>query len=63
MTSEDFFRPTLSGVMISKVSACFNTPSWWMPLSWAKAFRPTIALLYCTGKAVTRETSFEARVR
>ena len=37
-------------------------PSWWMPLSCAKAFRPTIALLYCTGKEVTADTSFEARV-
>src|SRR5215469_12099670 len=33
-----------------------------MPLSCAKAFRPTIALLYCTGKEETAETSFEARV-
>jgi len=41
---------------------CFSIPSWWMPLSWAKAFRPTIALLYCTGNEVTAETSFEARV-
>src|ERR1700742_4175046 len=33
-----------------------------MPLSWANAFRPTIALLYCTGNEVTAETSFDARV-
>ncbi len=33
-----------------------------MPLSCAKAFRPTIALLYCTGNEVTAATSFEARV-
>src|SRR4029450_13958629 len=33
-----------------------------MPLSWAKAFRPTMALLYWTGNAVTRETSLDARV-
>ena len=33
-----------------------------MPLSWANAFRPTIALLYCTGKEVAAETSFDARV-
>ena len=33
-----------------------------MPLSWAKAFRPTIALLYWTGKEVAAATSFEARV-
>ena len=33
-----------------------------MPLSCAKAFRPTIALLYCTGNEVTAETSLEARV-
>ena len=26
-----------------------------MPLSWAKAFRPTIALLYCTGNEVTAD--------
>ena len=37
-------------------------PSWWMPHSCAKAFRPTIALLYCTGNEVTAETSLEARV-
>ena len=36
-------------------------PSWWMPLSCANAFRPTIALLYWTGKLVTAETSREAR--
>ena len=33
-----------------------------MPLSWAKAFRPTIALLYCTGNEVAADTSLEARV-
>ena len=38
-------------------------PSWWMPDSWAKAFLPTIALLYWTGKAETADTSFEARIR
>jgi hypothetical protein len=37
-------------------------PSWWMPLSCAKAFLPTIALLYCTGKAETADTSLEARI-
>ena len=37
-------------------------PSWWMPLSCAKAFRPTIALLYCTGNEVAAETSLDARV-
>ena len=42
--------------------AFFSMPSWWMPLSCAKAFRPTIALLYCTGNEVTAETSREARV-
>jgi hypothetical protein len=30
--------------------------------SCAKAFRPTIALLYCTGKEVADATSLEARV-
>ena len=30
-------------------------PSWWMPLSCANAFRPTIALLYCTGNEVTAD--------
>ena len=29
-----------------------DTPSWWMPASWAKALRPTIALLGCTSKPV-----------
>ncbi len=33
-----------------------------MPLSCANAFRPTIALLYCTGNDVAAATSFEARV-
>ncbi len=33
-----------------------------MPLSWANAFRPTIALLYCTGNEVTAATSLDARV-
>src|ERR1700693_3737136 len=37
-------------------------PSWWMPDSCAKAFWPTIALLYCTGNEVTADTSLEARV-
>ena len=37
-------------------------PSWWIPLSWAKALRPTIALLYCTGNDDTADTSREARV-
>ena len=62
MTSEVAFTPTLSGVMISKVCAFFSMPSWWMPLSCAKAFRPTIALLYCTGNADTAEMSLEARI-
>ena len=35
-------------------------PSWWIPDSWAKAFFPTIALLYCTGKPVALETTFDA---
>src|SRR6266480_1752794 len=33
-----------------------------MPDSCAKALRPTIALLYCTGNEVAAATSFEARV-
>jgi hypothetical protein len=33
-----------------------------MPDSWAKALRPTIALLYCTGNEVAADTSLEARV-
>ena len=33
-----------------------------MPLSWANAFRPTMALLNCTGKEVVAATSFDARV-
>ena len=37
-------------------------PSWWMPNSCAKALRPTIALLNCTGNEVAADTSFEARV-
>ena len=43
--------------MISNVPACFSIPSWWMPLSWAKAFLPTIALLYCTENPLTVATS------
>jgi hypothetical protein len=49
-------RPTSSGRMISKVPACFSIPSWWMPLSWAKAFLPTMALLNWTGKPETVAT-------
>ena len=33
-----------------------------MPLSCAKALRPTIALLYCTGNEVAADTTFEAWV-
>ena len=33
-----------------------------MPDSCANAFRPTIALLYCTGNEVAADTSFEARI-
>src|SRR5258708_5539023 len=33
-----------------------------MPLSWAKAFLPTIALLNCTGNPVMAETYLHARV-
>jgi hypothetical protein len=36
-------------------------PSWWMPDSCAKAFLPTMALLYCTGKPVIEDTILEAR--
>ena len=57
MTRLVAFRPTSSGRMISKVCAFFSIPSWWMPLSWAKAFLPTIALLNCTGKPETVATS------
>ena len=34
-----------------------------MPASWAKAFFPTIALLYWTGKPVALDTIFEALLR
>ena len=57
MTSEVALSPMSSGRMISKVCAFFSIPSWWMPLSWAKAFLPTIALLNCTGKPETVATS------
>ena len=40
--------PTSDGCMISKVLGSARTPAWWMPLSWAKALRPTIALLRWT---------------
>ena len=45
--------------MISKVSAFFSMPSWWIPDSCAKAFLPTIALLNCTGKPETEATRWE----
>ena len=48
--------PTLSGVMISYVSACFKTPCWWIPDSWAKALAPTYALFACTAIPVYDET-------
>ena len=37
-------------------------PSWWMPLSCAKALAPTIALFGCTEKPVTVDSSREALV-
>ena len=42
--------------MISYVDAFFSMPSWWMPLSCAKAFEPTMALLGCTDEPVKDET-------
>jgi hypothetical protein len=45
--------------MISKVSALFSIPSWWMPDSCAKAFLPTMALFGCTAKPETVETRRE----
>ena len=56
----DLVRPTDSGVMISYVPACFSTPSWWMPASWAKALAPTIALFGWTMKPVMAETRRDA---
>ena len=41
--------PTVLASMISYVSRSSSTPCWWMPASCANAFRPTTALLYCTG--------------
>ena len=40
------------GVMISYVSGFLMTPSWWIPLSWANAFPPTIVLFGWTAKPV-----------
>ena len=37
-------------------------PSWWMPLSWAKALAPTIALFACTAMPVMPLTMRLARV-
>ena len=45
-----------SACMISNVERSFNSPSWWMPDSWAKAFLPTIALFACTMCPVKLET-------
>ena len=42
---------------VDEVVRSFSTPCWWMPDSWAKALRPTTALLYCTGYPVSRLTS------
>ena len=42
-------RPIVVASMISYVVRSFRTPSWWIPASWANAFRPTIALFGCTG--------------
>ena len=42
--------------MISYVVRSLRTPSWWMPDSWAKALRPTIALLGWIAYPVRRET-------
>ena len=45
--------------MISYVSTFFSTPSWWMPLEWAKALRPTMALFACTGMFMSELTMRE----
>ena len=45
----DELREELRASMISKVLRSLSTPSWCMPDSCAKALRPTIALLGCTG--------------
>ena len=37
------------------------TPCWWMPASWAKALRPTMALLGCTGTPVMLESIWLVR--
>ena len=37
--------PPTGASSISKLSGFLSTPSWWMPDSWAKALRPTMALL------------------
>jgi hypothetical protein len=47
--------------MISYVAAFLSTPSWWMPLSCAKALRPTMALLGCTSNPVIPASILERR--
>ena len=54
--------PTSWGLMISYVRGSLRTPSWWMPASWAKALRPTIALFDWTGSLVSCESSWLASV-
>ena len=44
-TIELVASPTVVASMISYVVRSLSTPSWWIPASWANAFRPTIALL------------------
>ncbi len=56
-TIEFLSSPMSVAFMISYVSICFNTPSWCMPLSWAKAFLPTIALFGCGSIPVMADTS------
>ena len=48
--------------MISYVSGCLMTPSWWIPLSWANALPPTIALLGWIANPVRYDTSRDAGV-
>ena len=52
-------NPTVFASIISYVSLFFNTPSWCIPDSCAKAFAPTIALFGCTTIPVKLETKRE----
>mmetsp|Transcript_16365 Transcript_16365/g.41453 ORF Transcript_16365/g.41453 Transcript_16365/m.41453 type:complete len:227 (-) Transcript_16365:1170-1850(-) len=56
-----FSSPMVDASTISYVSLFLSIPSWWIPLSCAKALAPTMALFGCTGMPVSAVTSLLLR--